>query len=512
MSTLEEQTNALRSTKPAPLRADAADLLWWTPVLLAGAYMVLTPFADGLSSFGLYDTKRLLQIGLLLAGALCTAAVPRLRASWAATLQTLPAAARWGLGVVLALGMASALTAPVPRVALLDVAHYALLFVLGLAAASVCRAAPRRYVQVLLGAVGAGAGLYLLLVAEGYATHVLGGNAALWPAGGDIGFANRRFFNQVQSWVLPLLAVPVMMRVVRRRKWASCLAAGVLAGWWMLLFASGGRGTLLGMFVALVGTGLLFREQAWPWLRVQLAGGAGGALLYGLFFQVIAPARKSIVERAQTKGLASGGRLGDWQAAVEAAWQHPWLGLGPMHTAYAPNGLWPTPHNAVVQSAAEWGLPAALLIVALAGWGLFAWGRRTRLDLLEESTDAPSREAGALLPAARVALTGSLLAAGTHAMVSGVVVMPASQVMMALVLGGALGLHLPRHVPSPGALAPADRTEWAVVVFLAAGAALLVWAVAPEVLTLNVRRAEWIFEVGELRFPPRYWGAGMFGL
>jgi hypothetical protein len=95
----------------------------------------------------------------------------------------------------------------VPRYGLLDVAHYALLFNLALVAASLCRAFPRRFVQVLCGALGLSVVLYVLYFGVGYATHLSGGLAGLWP-GGDIGFANKRFFNQFQSWSLPLLALP----------------------------------------------------------------------------------------------------------------------------------------------------------------------------------------------------------------------------------------------------------------------------------------------------------------
>ena len=500
-----------RPTEATSLRADMMMLLWGTPVLLACGYVALTPYAGALSSLRLYDAKRLLQIGLLLAGAACVTGVPRLRAGWLATFRALPRAARWGLGTVFALGVASALTAPVPRMALLDVAHYALLFNLGFAVASLCRALPRRFVQLLLVALGVGVGLYAILFARGYVVHWSGGNAGLWPEG-DIGFANKRFFNQFQSWSLPLLVVLGLMPSVRRRRGGRVLASGLLACWWMLALASGGRGILLGMIVAGVGVGAFFRWKAWPWLREHLAAGAVGALLYGLLFQLIVPATGSIAERAQYKGFSSSGRLSDWQGIAEAIAGHPWLGLGPMHTAYAPSELWPTTHNAVLQFVVEWGLPAALLLVGLALWGLFAYGEQARRQLLGEgdASDAEG-EAHPLLPATRVALFASMLAAGTHAMVSGVVVMPASQVAMTLVLGCALGMHLPQHSPSARPVVPARQETWALVAFLLAGAALLVWGVSPDVLSLNTRFAEGVFEHGTLRLPPRYWSYGPFG-
>lgn len=490
-----------------------AQVLLLAPLLLAGAYVALTPNFNLLPWLTAYDGKRLLQIGLLVIGAGCAGAVPRLRAGWVDTFRTLPAAARWGLGVVLTLGVASALTAPVPRYGLLSVAHYALLFSFGLTAASVCRAFPKRFFQGLLGALGIGIVLYMVTFGVGYAMHLAGGKIDIWP-GDYIGFANKRFFNQFQSWSLPLLVLPMLMPYTRRVKGVRALAFACAAFWWMLAFASGGRGILLGLLVALVGVALLFRKKAWPWVRLHLAAGAVGAMLFGLLFKVVTNTGLSIAERA---GKATGGRLADWQGIAEATWQHPWLGLGPMHTAYAPNELWPTTHNAVLQFVTEWGLPATVLLVGLALWGLFAWGRNARRRLSTHAErgsaeqDAGAEQPPAISSGVHVALTGSLLAAGTHAMVSGVVVMPTSQVMMALVLGAALGLHLPRRVLSVSSLLPTGKAQWGLVAFLGIGTGVLLWAIVPDAFALNMRILEYIVQEDRLKLSPRYWNQGLFG-
>jgi hypothetical protein len=456
---------------------------------------------------GIYDTKRLLEIGLLLVGAFCAAGVPRLRAGWTATFQALPRTARWGLGAVLALGIASALTAPMPRYGLLEVAHLSLLFSLGLVAASLCRTHPVRFVQGLLAAVGAGAVLYVVVIfGTNYVQHLVG-NTKLWP-GGEIGYGNRRFFNHVQAWSLPLLVLPALIPSLRRIPGMCAGVCALTACWWMLLWASNGRGIVLSMVIALAGIALIFRKKAWPWVKWQLAAGAGGGLLYGLFFQVIATDNSSLVKRTShlADKLEAGHRYGrfiDWQHAAEAMAQTPWLGLGPMHTAYYPNELWPTTHNAVLTFFFEWGALVGIFMLGMALWGLWAWGRQSRQREAAQSD-------GPWLRAARIALTGSILAAGANATVSGVIVMPASQVMMVLVLGGALGLYLPHHTPS--ASTRISGAQWALIVFLMVSAGVLVWAISPDVFSLSERFAEWVFEKETLWLQPRYWSPGNFGL
>lgn len=521
MNMLAEKASRLQLVASQARDVSRSEWLWSAPALLAGAYVVLTPLLSMLIPWtwvgGIYDTKRLLEIGLLLVGAFCAAGVPLARASWLATFRALPAATRWGLGAVGVLGIASALVAPVPRYGLLEVSHLALLFSLGLVVASVCRAFPRRYVQGLLAVMGAGAGLYVVFVfALGYVQHVtdtLG--AQLWP-GGKIGYSNRRFFNHVQAWALPLLVALALVPSLRCVKGMRAGVFVVASCWWMLLFASNGSGILLSMIVALVGVALVFRKTAWPWVRWQLAAGAAGGVLYGLLFHVIATDSSSLAKRAASKASKLEtkdelGRLINWRHAIEGLMQEPWLGLGPMHTAYYPNQLWRTTHNAVIQFFVEWGVVAGALLLGLALWGLWAWCSQSRRRV-DEGTSANGAPVGEepLLEVARIALTGSLLAAGANTMVSGVIVTPASQVMMVLVLGGALGLHLPRHAPS--ASVSISGAQWALVAFLMVGAGVLAWAAAPDAFSLSERVAAWIFKEDTLWLQPRYWGQGAFGL
>jgi O-antigen ligase len=95
------------------------------------------------------------------------------------------------------------------------------------------------------------------------------------------------------------------------------------------------------------------------------------------------------------------------------------------------------PHNFPLQIAAEWGLPAALAACLL--FGILLWRATRSLRNPSEGTLEDRALSGLLL-------TG-ILAAALHACVSGVLVMPASQVTGLLICGLFLGLA-PRAVCS----------------------------------------------------------------
>jgi len=126
------------------------------------------------------------------------------------------------------------------------------------------------------------------------------------------------------------------------------------------------------------------------------------------------------------------GRLKLWTIAVEMSGQHPWLGVGPMHYADDAVSYAAHPHNALLQIAAEWGLPALAIVLLLFVIGLRAW-LRAGPGSISASHD---QEQGANL---QPALFAALLTATVHAMFSGIIVMPVSLTMMTLTLGWMIG-------------------------------------------------------------------------
>ncbi len=465
---------------------------------LVGLYVVLVPSVHLAPGMDLFNGKRLLQLGLLAGAALVLLVLKQMRTGWLRTFAELPLAARAGLGAVFVLGVVSALRAPLPRYALLEVGHFVLLFALAVAVAQVCRQHPALRDRVLVGVVVLSAMLYVVTFSVGYASHLWAGTL-LWPDA-VTGFANIRFFNQYQTWTLPLLVAAPVLLGGRSRLLRAALYLPA-ACWWMLLFASGGRGTSIAVVGAMVAVGLLFRQAAWPWLKRQLVVFAGGSVLFVLLFKVLVVTQDSLLER----NLSGGGRLTAWGDALGLLREAPLLGVGPMHYAYFPfDALWGHPHNALLQWGAEWGALSLLLVIGLTGWGLWAWTQHAHRRLKRE------RDEAFLM---RVALTAALLAGAAHALVSGLLVMPLSQLLLVLVVGWAWSL-MPRRERSLER--PARWKHGALGLVVALALCFVVSGAAQDVGRLEERQATFVQHHAEssglhTRIFPRYWQQGYFG-
>jgi hypothetical protein len=118
-----------------------------------------------------------------------------------------------------------------------------------------------------------------------------------------------------------------------------------------------------------------------------------------------------------------------WDNALGLVRQHPWFGVGPMHFAHdAARFRWAAhPHDWVLQIAAEWGLPALLLLCVALFLGMRALVRsRAGMSSIESGNGVLS----ALLVSGAAVLVDGL--------VSGLIVMPQSQLAIALYLGFAI--------------------------------------------------------------------------
>jgi putative inorganic carbon (hco3(-)) transporter len=136
---------------------------------------------------------------------------------------------------------------------------------------------------------------------------------------------------------------------------------------------------------------------------------------------------ESVLDRAFT-GLS--GRELLWSEAWEIIVSRPLLGVGPMHYADYASRIAAHPHNAPLQIAAEWGVPALLIVLALFSLGLVLWLRN------DYGVAKGEGESARLRPA----LFAALITAALHSLFSGIIVMPISQLMMTLVLGWMLGI------------------------------------------------------------------------
>ena len=241
-------------------------------------------------------------------------------------------------------------------------------------------------------------------------------------------FANIRFFNQYQTWLLPFLSASLVLACpvadVRQTLWRTFLWV-VCVFFFALYWRSSGRGTgystLLACVAVAVSLGPAGRAHAMRMAGLAIAGYAVNLAMFGL-----GPA-----SNARMLSAASPGRWYLWDIALNEIIQHPWLGIGPLLFSGIDTGLASHPHNAVMQWMVEWGMPAAVLFVGTIGWLIFVWLRGARRAL--SKPDSPPQP---LI----VAVVASLLAGTAHALVSGVIVMPASQFMLIFVAAVAVAL------------------------------------------------------------------------
>ncbi|EFQ65240.1 O-antigen polymerase [Pseudomonas fluorescens WH6] len=307
------------------------------------------------------------------------------------------------------------------------------------------------------------------------------------------GFSNKRFYGQFQTFTLPLLALPLLIPTVARPLRGAVFA--LLCVWWLIAISGGTRGTWLGMGAAGMVLAVL---GPWGrrWLGWQLAAVLGGLLLYWLAFTVLADYLDLDLSNAAADRLTTSlsGRGPIWWQGWHMLVERTWLGFGPMHFADIDNGIAAHPHQSVLQWASEWGVPSALCVAFLAGRGGWA-----TVAVLRER--ALSRERADLV---RLCLFAALVGALVQSMVDGVIVMPNSQVWLALVVGWLMGLHVWRS--SATATLPLAWGAWNVLSVLAVG--LLIGIAVRDVPHIDQAQQQYR-KTHDHYLQPRFWAQGV---
>lgn len=453
------------------------------------AMLPLISLPDGLP----HDAWRLLQLlaGLLLLG---TSVVSACRRGFRTAVP--PSPTLLGLGVLGALSVACASR---PEFALRE---YCLLLVALLAVwprAPSHGALSAKTQQIAIHLLIAGAALYaaleLLLISLGL---VLNHTLDYWRV--FAGYLNPRFFNHVQTLLIPLLAgmlgLPELRMLWRRIAWFALIVNSFL----LLLLM--GRATLLALMVSSFLMLLLFKHLARQHVVRLLLAFAAGGLLHLLLIQLLPwligmealPAFREIGERGSVEA-----RLYLWQIALDMIAAHPWLGVGPMHYSHQFNGEAAHPHNIYLQVAAEYGLPFFFLLAFL----VLRWLIRTTRALhthLHQAGDS-------LALAGYAALIAALVDGGF----SGNFVMPLSQIwiVIALIL---LRERLPplSHadpVPRSYKQSVAGRTCMAILFVTQVG---IVSHSLSEFIHPPVRLERAMEPPDANYFSPRFWSDGWF--
>jgi putative inorganic carbon (HCO3(-)) transporter len=438
-----------------------------------------------------HDRQRIEQVVMLLMVAVGAATI--WREALFNTVVNLPRPVRWALGLGFALGGVSAGLSEFPRFAGLEWATLLLLLGLALLLAGQARLGGGHFDVWAMRLVVVVSGVIVLRVMMGYLAAMLQGvrldSITLFTSV----FSNRRVFGQVACMVIPLLAYPLLGSGGTRGQ--RCVFA-LLALWWMLAIASGSRGTWVALAVAAVVLVALAWHASAGWLRIQLMALGVGAVLFAILF-VGVPAwlgQDAKVENRLSNILDLDQRGELWATAWAQIQAHPWLGIGPMHLAAIPSKVAAHPHNAILQLAAEWGVPAALALLFPAVFGM----QRLLTRLREQ------RAAANALP---VCLAASLLAAGALSMVDGVIVMPYTQIWLALLAGWVIGVYFREDAVLRPVVPGPRRLRLGVPLISLFAFTLLVHGIFPEVL-YRVEAIRVFLDAGNSSIPPRYWLVG----
>jgi O-antigen ligase len=348
----------------------------------------------------LYDIKRILELALLLWLALFLLISFRERRVWLRTYNLLPVKARLGIFVIFLLGILSSALAPLPKMALLEVSLFFLMFCFIIFIAGkritigVCAD------NIILFVIMLGVVIYEIIFIYSY------------PIRYFLGFVNPRFLAQFCTWTLPLVSLPVFWR---KGKIITFIIASL---WWSIAIANSAKGMFLALLIAGIFAAAVFRGAIKKWLLIQLQVIFAGIILYLLLF----------IKLTGLTSVANSlfGRLPLWQGAIKLIITHPFLGVGPLHYSYYPNPIAAHPHNSLLLIASEWGIPVLILVLILFISGIKSWLQKF------------NHKTAAVVP---IALTVSLISAGGYSLVSGVLVMPLSQVMLGIISGWMLGIY-----------------------------------------------------------------------
>ncbi|CAH0241300.1 hypothetical protein SRABI118_02722 [Massilia sp. Bi118] len=360
--------------------------------------------------------------------------------------------------------------------------------------------------QTVLVCMGVACLLYSLRVVLMYAAALASGVRIDMHALA-VGFSNVRFLNHTQTALLPLIVLLCLQapkRTTIRRTWFA-----LAAFWWALLFVSEARATILAFGAAGLAVLVLRRSHARALLQMMALTALAGVVVYVLGF-ILLPTLAGLGSIgvpsnvvARTAADPSSGRTLLWKLALQLIAAHPWLGVGPQHFAHEGAKLYigAHPHDWLFQIGVEWGVPALLCLfsaVVLGVRALAGSGKR----IAAEDVHNQQILATLLMACAAIFVDG---------LFSGVLVMPQSQLAIALVIGCAGGWL--RSLDA-GMVQPAPSPATRIVTAMLAVVALcgLIWSVAPDF----VRHAR-----GEAPTPaekainhkgnwPRLWEAGYF--
>ena len=370
---------------------------------------------------------------------------------------------------LLALGVISTALSHYPRHAVLEVSIFASLCYVALFTAELFVGNKQKFIKQFIYVLWVSLLLYMFGVYVGYVVAYMNKTPMQWPQP-LIGFSSIRSFNQYQLWSIGLITLPLLAFDIKQttKRWLTI----ALTFWWVLLFYSASRGVLLAWFVGMIMTALVYKKLAWPFLKLQIVNISTGFVAYYVLFKLLPSLQNQSVLTSTVWRDSTRDRTELWDICFKMMEYHPFVGVGPLHY-YWYTKVGTHPHNSVLQLGAEWGIPATMIMLSIAGYGFYCWYKKFNVKNIN------------LLPKLdcnlSIILFFTIITNAAYSLVDGVIVMPISQVLMFTMIGMMIGQYQHGAILSAANYLSKHsvrfRPIFAGIVLIA-----LVWSTLPEII------------------------------
>lgn len=478
-------------------------------LFFGGVFIVLVvlPSLHILPFLEVYDEKRIFQVGLLLlvgllfaAGLHATERDKLLGSTTSLQGIDIPYVAKLGVAGFIVLGFVSIWINGNWYYGFQELSLYVLLLVFLLSTANLCVQNLDHFNKgMVLLLLGFG-GLYALKFFIGYGMSMFI-NYPLWPGwkyeSRFFGWAHPRFFNQVQVWTLPLFMTG-LINFKNKFKTITIVFGFLSVIWWCLLFASGARGAILSLLASALICFLIFRKHKKNWLKYFCFTLIGGLVSYFFLFKLFITTTSTTVSVART---TSSWRIYVWSETLDGIYEKLLLGYGPHKFASIQNEIteWAHPHNSVLQIGYEYGIPALFIVLGLILWGYYKW-------YIQTSTTELSDDESVI----RIGISMSLLAGLGYSLLSGVIVMPLSQLWMVLIGGWALGVYWSQDAKCKMQGKRSLVQKWFFRSAIITAVVFLSYSMIYDVPKLKKNQQGYIEKYGAI-YHPRFWQQGKIG-
>lgn len=382
-------------------------LITFICVLLLGTVFAFN-FSHVVNIDNEYDIKRFLVVGFVWLSSLALCFVKDFEFIKISTI------AKICLSMFFILAMFSALASKHPFWGMVEIANIGLLMAAFYLFVASIRSMSRSTFSF---AVYAGVSLFSVLTFTKYILFLFFSYANADAKSFDIhgllsGYVNVRFFNQLQSMIMPLLFLPFFNPDLAKFKRISIV---VIALHWTVLLQTEARGVMLSLILAIsVMLYFIDADTRKKFILTMLQTMLFGICLW-LVFIIIIPYWLMDSASFQIR-TGSSGRLDLWLYVLKSIPERLWLGFGPMSFAWAEGKPLPNahPHNSVMQLLYEYGVISCIVCT---GWVMIWVCRRLRYIHQVKAVE--------VIPVTYAALSGLC-----YSLFSGIVVMPFAQLML----------------------------------------------------------------------------------